>query len=78
MPLYEFYCRDCEAKFEALRPMSEADEPVPCPSCHGLNTTRLLSLFAARSKGEGGEARSLSSGACSSCTASSCSTCGLR
>jgi putative FmdB family regulatory protein len=33
MPLYEYYCKPCEGIFEALRPMREASDPVPCPAC---------------------------------------------
>ena len=30
MPLYEYYCADCQTKFDALRPMSQADTPIQC------------------------------------------------
>lgn len=33
MPLYEYYCDHCDGIFEALRPMREAADPVPCPEC---------------------------------------------
>ncbi len=33
MPVYEFYCQSCDGIFEALRPMREAADPVPCPLC---------------------------------------------
>jgi len=33
MPVYEYYCNDCDGIFEALRPMREASDPVPCPVC---------------------------------------------
>ncbi len=33
MPLYEYYCQHCDGIFEALRPMREAADPVPCPLC---------------------------------------------
>ena len=33
MPLYEYYCADCQTKFETLRPMSKADEPIQCKQC---------------------------------------------
>ncbi|TAK66183.1 MAG: zinc ribbon domain-containing protein [Dehalococcoidia bacterium] len=45
MPLYEYHCRRCAAKFELLRPMSRADEPATCPNGHGA-ATRTLSVFA--------------------------------
>ncbi len=46
MALYEYVCHDCETKFEALRPMSQADAAIPCKQCTSLNTARVLSLFA--------------------------------
>ena len=33
MPVYEYYCDPCDGIFEALRPMREAADPVPCPVC---------------------------------------------
>jgi putative FmdB family regulatory protein len=76
MPLYEYKCRDCEACFDALRAMSEADEPIACLQCDSENTYRTVSLFSA----VGGEGVIAGPGAsCGSCTPSaSCATCGLR
>jgi len=76
MPIYEYVCKDCEHKFEALRPMSKADAPIECPFCGGSNTARALSLFSAVSKGAGGETQSLGgSSGCSSCPATTCAGC---
>ncbi|HUV74928.1 MAG TPA: FmdB family zinc ribbon protein, partial [Anaerolineae bacterium] len=33
MPLYEYYCDDCECRFEVLRSFSQADKPVACVEC---------------------------------------------
>lgn len=33
MPLYEYYCGRCDGIFEALRPMRESSDPVPCVEC---------------------------------------------
>ena len=46
MPLYEYYCSDCRSKFEALRPMSRADDTIACEACGGTHTARVLSVFA--------------------------------
>jgi putative FmdB family regulatory protein len=76
MPLYEYYCADCEIKFETLRRMSQADDPIVCVRCGGTNTSRAVSAFAAISKGNGGASRSLGSASgCASCSATSCATC---
>lgn len=47
MPLYEYYCSDCNETFEALRPMAEADTVITCSDCGGEHTSRALSLIAA-------------------------------
>jgi putative FmdB family regulatory protein len=46
MPLYEFECRACGHRFEAL----VRDSSLPsCPGCQGHNLERLLSMFAVSS-----------------------------
>jgi putative FmdB family regulatory protein len=34
MPVYEYYCEDCDGVFEAIRPMREASADVPCVVCN--------------------------------------------
>ena len=46
MPLYEYYCADCQAKFELLVNHQHADEVV-CMKCRSDKVRRLLSVFAA-------------------------------
>jgi putative FmdB family regulatory protein len=43
MPLYEYQCRSCRHRFEAL--VRSMDTPS-CPSCSGLDLERLLSVPA--------------------------------
>lgn len=45
MPLYEYYCSDCNSKFELLASHQHADDIV-CMKCHSENVRRLLSVFA--------------------------------
>jgi len=45
MPLYEYRCSDCKAKFELLVPHQHADDVV-CMKCHSPKVRRLLSTFA--------------------------------
>jgi putative FmdB family regulatory protein len=52
MPLYEYVCLDCLTRFDALRPMVEADSPIACEECESGHTSRALSLFYAQSQGE--------------------------
>lgn len=75
MPLYEYLCPNCKDKFQLLRPFSRADEDASCPKCKGPGK-RVLSTFACFSKGSDGFSTPISGGGgCSSCSASSCSTC---
>ena len=53
MPIYEYYCRSCEQKFERLLPMAKAENAVPCPVGQH-QAVRVISLVAAHSKGAEG------------------------
>ena len=66
MPLYEYYCRTCETKFEQLRPMSAAATTAVCPSGHE-GAKRLISVFSAVGRNEGGELMSLGGGGGCAC-----------
>lgn len=46
MPLYEYYCEDCNGIFEAIRQMRDSSDPSPCPEC-GREAPRMMSTFAA-------------------------------
>ncbi|MBV9617206.1 MAG: zinc ribbon domain-containing protein [Ktedonobacteraceae bacterium] len=50
MPMYEYYCSDCQAKFELLVSYKHADDVV-CTKCRGEKVRRLLSVFAAQRGG---------------------------
>ena len=75
MPVYEYVCKDCDEKFEALRPMSKADSPIVCKNCSGKHTSRVMSVFAAHSDGKAVAATS-GGGGCGSCSGGSCASCG--
>ena len=78
MPVYEYFCPDCESKFELLRPMSCADQDATCSWCKTA-ARRVLSTFNAFNKsGDSASATPIAGagGGCSSCAATSCSTCG--
>jgi putative FmdB family regulatory protein len=47
VPIYEYRCPDCDARFERIRRMAEADQPLPCPRCGATRAERELSCFAA-------------------------------
>ncbi|MCU0496793.1 MAG: zinc ribbon domain-containing protein [Anaerolineae bacterium] len=46
MPVYDYRCEECHTVFEQKRSMSDADKVAPCPACHSLLTTRLMSQVA--------------------------------
>lgn len=41
MPIYEFVCHDCGAKFTDLRKIDQRDEPAECEQCKSVNTERI-------------------------------------
>jgi len=51
MPVYEYLCKECGAKFDKLRTMRDADAPIPCTSCQSLETKRQLSTCNCSSEG---------------------------
>lgn len=75
MPIYEYQCIKCGKIFDALRTMSQADEPIPCQQCMSTKTRRKVSAAFAHSGGRvvaGGGNRSV----CGSCSGGSCRSCG--
>lgn len=65
MPLFEYACKECDREFEALVRGNEAPE---CPSCHGTDLQRRLSVFAAHTNGSGATSMAAPGvGACGSC-----------
>jgi len=74
MPIYEYTCLDCQAHFEIIRSIKDADAPLTCEHCAGQHVKRQISLFNASSGG-----RTIAGGnSCGSCESSACSTCGSR
>ncbi len=57
MPIYEFSCESCGARFEGLVPVGT--ESIPCPECSAERTRRVLSAPGApmRLVKTGGSAR---------------------
>ncbi|MDA8265366.1 MAG: zinc ribbon domain-containing protein [Actinomycetota bacterium] len=54
MPIYEFRCPECEARFEMRRPADLSDAPAPqCPNGHGA-ARRVLSVFATAGRSASG------------------------
>ena len=52
MPIYEYYCEQCEHKFDKLQKIS--DEPLKeCPECHEPSLVKLISAPKFQLKGTG-------------------------
>ena len=49
MPIYEYKCQDCGAKFEKL--VRRAEDEVLCPSCGQAHLNQEFSTFAAHANG---------------------------
>ena len=73
MPIYEFRCSTCGAKFEKRLSMSAANNPMDCPGCGGASK-RLISACAAIRRSENGQVSSVSGG-CTGCSGGNCSGC---
>jgi putative FmdB family regulatory protein len=55
MPLYDYRCTECGAKFEAIVRITEKDE-TECPGC-GAPAERQLSAFAVRGEAVASDAK---------------------
>lgn len=58
MPIYEYVCGKCSAKFEKLVRSMSSTEAAECPKCGGKKTERQFSSFAVGA----GEAKSAGGG----------------
>ena len=47
MPIYEYYCEDCNGVFEKLRPVRDAAKPQSCPECDEDAARIVSSTFTA-------------------------------
>jgi len=67
MPIFEFYCQDCNADFEQLT-MNSENEKISCIACGSKNTIKKgLSKFASPGIGDIG---CKNSGGCGGCKGS--------
>lgn len=56
MPLYEYYCENCDNVFESLRSIADSEKRAQCPKCGGMADRIMPTTFASRSF-KGGWAR---------------------
>jgi len=71
MPIFEFRCRKCQARFEVLFRSRDEKLSVDCPECGSKKVQRQMSAFSGKigNTTAGGNS-------CGSCAATHCSTCG--
>jgi putative FmdB family regulatory protein len=72
MPLFEYQCRDCGAKFEKIVTSSGAE--VVCKTCNSPRVNKLLSVFAVGNASH--STVSSESGPCGACGAPRRGMCG--
>ena len=65
MPIYEYNCKSCDAKFEQLVKSMNGPAQIACPECSSTKTARLLSMFAVNK--ESSKAASSPAGICGRC-----------
>jgi putative FmdB family regulatory protein len=51
MPIFEYQCRDCGAKFERI--VASASTAAPCKDCESRNVEKQLSVFAVAGSSSG-------------------------
>lgn len=71
MPIYEYVCRACGSRFEALVRIGKEGD-VRCEACQSPDVRKLLSAFGI---GGGGSRLKAASSGCSTCHGHSCATC---
>ena len=69
MPIYEYTCKRCDARFERLAKSMSEDESskVACPECRSTQTARSMSVFAVSSGGASGKSSAPAPGMCGRC-----------
>jgi len=73
MPIYEYVCSGCQARFEKL--VRRFGEDVVCPTCASAAVDRQLSVFAVAVQSKPPAFAGCGQGACASeggCSASEC------
>ena len=72
VPMYEYFCSECRAVFEVLRPVADRELAAVCPLCESRASMPLISRVAVRAGPGAGDAAALSGGGCACGGACSC------
>ena len=57
MPLYEYYCDNCDKVFEALRSFKDSDQPAKCPECGAAADRIMPTTFSSMVRKQGWKQR---------------------
>jgi putative FmdB family regulatory protein len=71
MPIYEFLCKKCGNRFEALVSIG-GEKGVSCKNCGNNDIVKLVSSFGI---GGGSSKLKSNSSGCATCSATSCDSC---
>ncbi|MFL6216770.1 MAG: FmdB family zinc ribbon protein [Blastocatellia bacterium] len=64
MPIFEYVCKKCDHRFEAI---VKASTQVECPSCASQRLEKQLSVFATSVKDQSAARATVPVGPCGSC-----------
>ncbi len=70
MPIYEYLCNECDARFERI--VINKQQEIACPKCASKKATLQLSVFATSSNGNSAKSSTSSSGGGGSCCGGGC------
>ncbi len=70
MPIYEYVCEDCGARYERI--VMNRNTRITCPKCSSAKSTIQLSVFAAHGNGAKSATASVESGASGGCCGGAC------
>lgn len=55
MPIFEYRCESCDARFEKLIRRASDEDSLACPKCGAVKVEKELSTFAAHAHGRPAE-----------------------
>ena len=64
MPIYEYKCRKCSAKFDILKDIGATNEGITCPKCGAKKPVKQFSVFSSSGGADNSEC---ASGVCPTC-----------
>jgi len=67
MPIFEYICKDCSRRFEALVLSAKNGSRQQCPHCHSQKLEQQLSVFAVAGSSKSAADSSAPAGPCGSC-----------